>query len=849
MRRTEFYLLLIVLAVPFFAGAQTFFESDQLPRFNHIDRFDGLPNNAISSVQQDIRGYLWFGTQGGLTRYDGRGFETFRNIPFDSSSLPHDLVQTIFYDSPQDTLWVGTYRGLAQLEGAGGGFRRYAHDPGVPESLSNEVVISICRGPQGALWVGTQNGLNRMTGDGTFELIDTPNEVVRSLYTDSRGVLWIGTYAGLSRWNPDTERVEVVDIELPSTYVMAIDESEDGYLILGLWDGGLVEYRPETGLLRTTRFSDNKVYTVLAGSDGTTWVGSWGGGLFARDRNGEVYEFPASSENDLASPIVYSLFEDDAGLVWVGTNGGGLHYLSPRQRNFRAFHHNPDDPRSLPAGKINVIYRDRGGRLWVGLYGGGLALYDEADETWRTFTSSEEGAENSEYDLANNIITMLFEDSSDRFWVGSNGGLQQFILEENRFLDWDRHLYPDTPFGGEIAYAMAEDAAGDLWIGSYRFGVSRFRPETGEITYYRNDGADPTSLVNDLVYDIYEDTAGVIWVATNGGVSRYRPVTDDFIGYIYREDDRSGLASNTVRIIFEDSRQRVWFGTVSGGLNLFDRRTETFSRVTIEDGLSNNSIVGILEDDIGRLWISTQQGINVYDTDTGTIEVLDERDGLYGSEFQSGHMKDSDGALYFGGGHGITRFDTSVITQNTHEPRVHVSDVTIFQESIDPNRATFNGSEIVLSPDDDFLGFDFVALDFESPARNQYAYQLVGFDREWIYSGTRNYATYTNLPPGEYELQVLASNSDGYWTTDPVSVRITVSTPWYLQWWAYLLYGVLLIGVGGSAWRLREAKILAGKNRDLEYANTQLATANKELERLSVRDALTGIFNRRYFDT
>lgn len=846
MQRTV--LLTLLITIPFVATAQTFFENGQLPRFNHLDRNDGLPNNAVSSIQQDVRGYLWFGTQGGLTRYDGRSFATCKNIPFDPTSLPHDLVQTIYYDESRDTLWVGTYRGLARLTGGAGGFERFAHDPDDPRSLSNDVVISICRGPDGALWVGTQDGLNRMTDGDSFERIDTPNEVIRSLYRDTRGVLWIGTYAGLSRWDPDLGLVQTLDLDLPSAYVMTIGETDDGLLTLGLWDGGLVEYRPETGLVRTTSFADNKVYTVLNGSDGTTWVGTWGGGLFVRDRTGHIHEFSATEDQDLSSPIIYSLFEDDAGLVWVGTNGGGLHYLSPRQRNFRAFYHDSDDPGSLPAGRINDIYRDSADRLWVGLYGGGLARYDDESRSWHSYRAARNRDEDR-YALADDIVNAIYEDSAGRFWVGTNGGLQQFLVEEERFLDWERDLHPRIPFGGDIAYALTEDSEGYLWIGTYRFGVSRFDPRTQTIRYYRNVDGDPHSLVNNLVYDIYEDSVGTVWLATNGGLSRYRSASDDFVGYIYREEDTTGLASNTVRVIYEDSQQRLWFGTVSGGLNLLNRRTGTFSRVTTEDGLSSNTVVGILEDEIGRLWLATQQGLNVYDTETGAIEVLDERDGLYGSEFQNGHFKDRDGSLYFGGGHGITRFDTSALTSNTHEPRVHISNVTVFQEPIAPNRATFNGDEIELSPDDDFLGFEFVALDYESPSSNQYAYQLVGFDRDWIYAGTRNYATYTNLRPGEYELQVLASNADGYWTTEPATLRIIISSPWYRRWWAFVAYAALALVVVGSAWRLREARVLAGKNRDLEYANAQLATANKELERLSIRDALTGSFNRRYFDT
>ncbi len=840
MRLAVSFAIALALLSPL--AAQDFFDHGQLPRINGIDRYDGLPNNSVSAIVQDRFGYLWFGTQGGLARYNGRRFETFRNIPFDDTSLPHDLVQTAYYDAENDALWIGTYHGLARVGIQSDTFELYSHDPENPRSLSNDVVIAVSRGPDGALWVGTQDGLNRLRDDGSFDRIETQGPVIRALFLDRSGTLWIGGYDGLGRWNTVNKRVEPVDIALPSQFVMAIDQRRDGAIVLGIWDGGLVEFSVESLEVTTTTLSDNKIYTVLVGSDETIWAGTWGGGLFARTVDGQVFSFAEGDDAAIESPIVYSLFEDSAGLVWVGTNGGGLHYLSPRKQNYRVHYNDPGNPDSLPHGKVNEIFRDSQGRLWAGLYGGGLARYEQG--RWIAWRHDEADP----YSLANDIVTVIYEDMFGHIWVAGNGGLQR-VEDDGRFLDWNRDLYPDAPILGEIVYALLEDRGGDFWIGTYRNGISRFNPETGTIRDYRSRPGDPTSLANDLVYGIYEDSFGAIWIATNGGLSLYQPDSDDFTSYVYRSDDQTGLASNTVRTVFEDSQRRLWLGTSSGGLNRFERDTGRFTRLTTEDGLSNNSVVGILEDDIGRLWVATQQGLSVYDPDTGAIEILDERDGLYGSEFNTGHLRDRDGSLYFGGSHGITRFDTSEIARNTHPPRVHISDVTVYQESIDPGRATFNGDRIELSATDDFLGFEFVALEYESPESNQFAYQLIGFDRDWVYAGTRDYATYTSLAPGEYQLAVLAANGDGYWTTEPVTLDIVVAAPWYGRWWAYAAYIVVALLVLGTAWRLRENKVLAAKNRALEFANAQLGRANQELERLSIRDALTGVFNRRYFDT
>lgn len=850
-RAARFGLLISLLTIPnSFIFGQDFFTGDQAPRLNVIDRTDGLPNNSVSSIQQDVRGFLWFGTQGGLAQYDGRGFVSYKNAPFDETSLPHDLVQTIYYAEEDDTIWVGTYSGLAMNRLGESGFASFQHDPSDPTSLSDDVVVAIAKGPAGDMWVGTQVGLNRMNEDGSFERIQIPGDVVRALFVDSRNRLWIGTYEGLYRWDETADEIVRVDFGWDSPYTMAITETDDGHLLLGTWGadpetGGLVEVDLKEESFRRWRFEDNRVYTVLSGSDGTYWVGTWGGGLFAITEDGRRFSFNDERIDGLHSPVVYSLFEDEAGLVWVGTNGGGIHYMSPRQRNFRKFFHNPDDPTSLPAGKINTIYRDRTGVLWVGLYTGGLARYDEANDRWIDYDTDPDDP----FALVNDIVTDIFEDSRGRLWIGSNAGLQMYERDTERFLLWGRDIYQGADYSGEIVYQIAEDADKNLWIGTYHGGLTRVDIDTGETTTFVADATNPRSLSNNLVYDILLDRRGDLWIATNGGLNRWDPETEDFTVYRYDPSDTQGLTSNTVRVLFEDSREEFWIGTISGGLNRFDRRRERFTYLTEADGLSDNSIVSILEGDDGRLWLGTQRGLTSYDPSSGLIDVLDEQDGLYGSEFQNGAYKDVNGTLLFGASHGITAIDSSAALQNTHPPYVQIVDVEVFQESVDPDRVSFNDAAVTLSASENFVGFEFVGLDFESPGSNRYAYQLAGFDRERIEAGTRNYATYTNIPPGEYQFLAWAANSDGVWTSEPARLSVRVIAPWYLQWWAFAIYVAAVSFIIFAGLRWRTATILAQKNIDLEYANTQLERANAELERLSVRDALTGIFNRRYFDS
>lgn len=842
-RARAFAALLFVVSVLPVAG-QSFFATGRPPRFNLISRADGLPNNAVSSIFQDERGLIWMGTQAGIVRYDGVTFVDYHNEPFAPTSLPHDLVQTTYYDAQTDTVWIGTYAGLARWRPETDDFETLRHDPDDPASLSDNVVIAISRGPDGAIWAGTQNGLNRLREDDTFELIPTRSAVIRDLFLDSGGTLWVGSLAGLDRWDPETESLVAMPGLDETPYVMSIAEREPGVLLLGTWaaaeyGGGVIAYRPDEGPLWRREFSTNSIYTVLAGSDGTIWAGSWGGGLFAIAADGVAYEFTPETEDALADPVIYALFEDAAGRVWVGTNGGGVHILSPRQRDYRAYYHDADDPESLPAGRVTSILRDSRGTLWVGTYGGGLGRLDADDGGWTRFTTGTEASS-----LANNIVNVVYEDSRGDVWVGTNGGLQRFVSATETFEPWS-DAYPAAPLGDSIVYEITEDREGRYWIGTYRNGVTRFDPQTGTAVYLRGDEG---AVADDLIYDIAVGEDGTIWIATNGGLTRVDPRSDATTIYRYDALDRTGISGNTVRAVRVARDGLVWLGTLGGGISILDQATGAFSHITEEHGLPTNRVASLLEDDSGAIWAGTQEGLVAIAPGSRAITVYNERDGLYGSEFNAGALRDSDGALLFGGAHGITRIDAAVGAINPTPPFLHITDVALYRESIDPGRLTFNDASLEFGPDAGLIGFSFAALDYEPSARRAYRYRLHGFDETWIDAGSRSYATYTNLPAGTYRLEVHAANADGVWTQEPAQLEFTIGRVWYLQWWAIAAYVVLGFLLTLTIVRAREAIILGEKNRQLADTVEQLEVANVELERLSTHDSLTGCHNRRFFD-
>ena len=852
-----FYSLaaLILVLVPAIAPAQAV--SPDVAYFEHLGRNDGLSNASISAIVQDRYGFLWFGTQAGLNRYDGRSIEVFEHMPFEKNSLPHNLVQTLYEDPQDPVLWVGTYQGLSRFDMRTEQFTNYGAQEGA-SSLSNAVVTSVIRDRDGVVWVGTLDGLNRLDPE-TGEIArvglssepgELPHQTVRSLFVDEENQLWIGTYGGLSVL--DAERTELrtpLDssrIDAPA--VMDIMESGPSSMWLAVWDTGLVRYNPDTEHFRTYELADTRTYTV-AGTDGRhVFAGTWGGGLFRLDTvTGAIARFTRGDRKDfgLSHDTVYSLTHDEAGALWIGTNGGGVNRFSERRTYRVRFEHDPEREGSLSSGNVTAIMRDSTGTLWIGTYNGGLNRYDPSDDRMIHYRAD---AADPKRRISYDIVTGIFEDESGTLWVGTNDGLNRYDRDADRFETFRSDPADSASIPADIIYAFEQEAPGLMWIGTYSAGVFLWDTSGGMVEHFPHNPDDPTSLSDNLVYDILKDSTGTVWVATNRGLNRFDRETRSWVRYLHDIEDRSTLSSNTSRELYETSDGTLWIGTNGGGLNRYDRERDAFEHYTREDGLPSNTVVSMLEDDDERLWLGTSNGISVLDPAREHFRNLDEEDGLGGLGFSGGAMRDADGALWFGGGHGVTVLDGPIRDPNTHRPVMHVVDVSVWGQSLEPDDVTFDGSRINLSHLERSIGFEFVALDYASPDQNTYRYKLEGFDEDWTESGTRNYINYTRLSGGRYTFVVEGANSDGVWSAEPARVQLVVQSPPWQRWWAiagYVLLGLLILYV---IVRLRERKLLARRVEELDSRRSELEQANRALGEISVKDGLTGLYNRRYFD-
>jgi signal transduction histidine kinase/ligand-binding sensor domain-containing protein/DNA-binding NarL/FixJ family response regulator len=848
-RRVAFLAVAVIVAIAsrlpaFAADAPT---QDDKAAFTVLSLKDGLPNASVSGIVQDTKGFIWMASQGGLCRFDGSGFKSFENEPFNDNSLSGNLVQTLFLDSG-DVLWIGTYNGLNRLDIAEERFTRFMYDATSVDSLSNDLVIAITRDARGSLWIGTLNGLNRLDEKaGTFKRYfhdaadphSIPNNTIRALYRDSKGRLWIGTTdGGLASYDYEQDRFDTIAIArdgkpgLPrSLSLQAIAEDGEGNLWLGAWGAGLVRYSPQRGSFELLKLPDDRIYVLNTQDPAAIRVGTWGGGLYILDKTTRKLTSYRSSRalGVLPNDVVYSILQDASGELWIGTNGGGVARMDRMRRSFTAYVADQNDSAALPNGKVLATHVDRSGRLWASVYGAGVHVLDEATGKWRHYRHSASDPAS----LGDDICNYIFEDSRGRLWVGTNNGLSLLLPDESGFVTMRHEEGNANSLGSNIVYSVLEDPSGDLWIGTYTTGLDRWDRATGKFTHYAFDPNDGGSISDNLVNGLAYDWKGRLWVGTNNGLNRFEG--GKFIRYHYDAQRKDGISSNAIQRIYNDSKGILWITTRGGGIMRYRPEIDGFSHYTRRDGLPNNIVYSVLEDRTGDLWIVTQTGIALYDRESGAIKRVTLYKELENASFNTGSCAGPEGELYFGSMGVITKFDPARYETNGHMPPVFITELKAagLSKLATPVAIVPADTPLKLARWENSVEFRFAALDFRDPGANQFAYKLEGFDKNWTFSSTRNFATYTNLPGGRYVFRVRAANNDGLWNETGAAFPFRVAISPFLTLPAFALYLLAIALVGYGIAQLRSSRLLSQKVAELTDAQDALRSSEEEAKRLA----------------
>ncbi len=848
--------LLALLALPFSAYSQK-----QSLQFTRLGTEQGLSHNHVSAILEDTKGFMWFATEEGLNKFDGYKFTAYGYEPGSKSGIASNYVYDIA-ESASGNLWVATAEGLELFNREDASFTHFAR---------GLTVRDVHEAANGKLWLGTTDGLHCLdwqTGEmQSFQHVESDSNSLSHNYIykiaeDRLGNLWIGTKDGLNRFDPAAQKFTVYKNNpadpqsIGNDIVKAVLFDSKGRLWIGTMGAGIALHNPEKGTFASflhdpdnpRSLAHNDILCIMEAQDGRLWIGTENGGISILDtgtKKFDNHQFAAHDDQSISNNSIYSLYEDRVGNKWVGTWSGGVNFLPAMGYKFRHFKQVPGYAQSLNNNLVLGIAGDSYGNIWLGTDGGGLNVYNPGSESFAAFTHDPRNRNT----VSTNYIITLTEIEKGKLALGYHRG--GFDVYDTKTGQYERHLPTGKdPYGllVESVNYVYKDTDGKIWVGTYLGGLNLYDPEKGSfILRYTHEQGDKSGLSSNVVTSLLRDGAGQLWVGTDKGLNLLDENNNRFIQYQHDPSDTSSISQNQIYTLFEDKAGNLWIGT-GGGLNLFNRASRSYKTYTTRNGLANNIIFGILEDDRGNLWVSSNKGLSRFNPATGAVRNYDAKDGLQGNSFKpNACYKAPNGTMYFGGTNGFNVFHPDSIKDNPHVPPVHLTGFQIFNNPVaigenSPLRKEISElEEIRLTYDQSVVTFEFAALNYTLPQKNQYAYMLEGFDARWNEIGNRRTTTYTNLDPATYVFRVRGSNNDGVWNTEGTSIVLHIAPPFWLTWWFKVLVGAFIATCFVAFYKIRVSvikqqrkrlqQLVEQRTRELELASEEERKARKEAEK------------------
>lgn len=762
-------------------------------QFRHFTVEDGLPSNSVRAIVQDKTGFIWIGTDEGLVRYDGKRVKTFRDNSLDNSVVEIGSVMSLL--DVEDNLWIGTDKGVYIYNYIKTSFSFFSIKTtnGVSiETTVNNVVID----KNENLWFSTYGqGIFRYNL-ATDELLQydfqQTSGVVQAVYVDSKQKVW----AISSQENKILFFLDNIDNQfkpfslyrkgseefVPKSLTMY--EDSFGRFFLGTWDEGLLEVNKQSGQVKS--FLEPMVdgvlhiHSILEYKPGLLLIGSDDGlSLFdLRSKTHILYTYDETSSKSLSNQFVYPIIRDHEGGLWIGTYYGGVNYVSPQSSLFQNYI-NSKFYNSVAGNIIGRFCEDKDNNIWIATDDGGLSCFFPDEERFENYIAQEKGLS------YHNVHALCMDD--DELWIGTyTGGLNILNIKTGKFRYYTSDPNDPKTLDGSSIYAIYKDDEGNIWVGTMT-GINRYNRET--------DDFDRIRSLDVLIIDILEDDKGNIWFATQGkGVFRYNKRDNLWINYNVKGSSKF-LASNHANCLYLDSENKLLVGTFDG-LCVYNEEQDNFDKIVLEGVLSNN-ICGITEFD-NDFWLTTSKGLVCYSK--GKVkEVFTSKDGLQSDFFVSNSiLKSSRGSIFAGSIKGFCVFNPKEVMLNTIVPPVVITGLEIYNKEINVNEGTLTkaiefSNFVELSYKQSFLNFKFSSLSYCAPDKNEFAYMLEGYDKDWIYVTAEGKATYTKLPAGKYIFKVKGSNNNKLWNEEETSLHLVITPPFYLTLSFKVLYLVLFL--------------------------------------------------------
>ncbi len=832
---------LILLLLILFIISTICIGQDNSLKFRRLTIEDGLSQSSVHSIAQDKEGYIWFATASGLNRFDGYEFKVFKNQIDNDSSLSNNRLAKLFVDS-KNRLWIGTEGGgLNLFNDQSDTFKEIPLKSGAPLFIH-----AIAESMDSTLWIGTRNGtLYRLIPQGgdSFSITTYPliiNELpikngINDIIFYQNKLLLATSGKGMICFDPGKEKFSEFDYtqygdQLRNCIVNSFYNDKNQNLWIATDNSGIFIFQNKLRTVTRVDFESfgsrglicNNIYSLTEDQLGYLWVGTKGG-LNISEKKLDDYKnfdslaftrhvFSPSNQKSLSNNFVRTIYEDRSGIVWIGTTADGVNQFNRSSDLFNYFQKIEGLPNSLENEIIMSVYDDDKGALWIGS-DAGLIKFNKHKKSFEHFWN--------EIDKASfnfNTIMSITELDNDKLLLGTyGGGLIVFDQVQNQYLS----LIKEDNASFKVCQRVLttyKDQYKNIWVGTDGNGVIKFRYNKNfdviKFTNYIHSPGDTNSLSHNDIWNFFEDEQGTLWIGTVGGLNQYHPASDKFTSYKHIPKNKKSLSSNRVYCIENLDSNRLIIGT-DNGLNIFDKTTREFEYFTEKDGLPDHVIYGVLKENDTYFWLSTNNGISRFDHQKRLFKNFSSSDGLPSNEFNSGaYYKNSKGELFFGSTRGLLWFDPSSLQtlSNKFIPPIVITDIEV--NGIEKLTNLHADKDLILKHNQNTITLSFASLDFTSPLKNQYSYKIDYPGQVWTNIGNRRFVTFSNLAPGKYKFLAKGSNSDGIWNETPVSLNFIIHPPWWQTWWAYLLYGLFVLALFFTFYRLQLNKELEATEKD-----------------------------------
>ncbi len=825
-------------------------------KFRNLNSADGLSQVTIYDIFQDHRGLIWIGTSDGLNKYDGRTFEVYQHQPEDSTSISNNDIRFIFEDSKY-RLWIGSSSGLDRLDWKVNGFRHYRHVPADPQSFSSNYISDMVEDRQGNLWVATKHErehLHRFEPEsGLCQRYTNPisQSPVNKMLIDSQDQIWLlhedHSITGFSLSQKSFFRI---NDKLPGE-PLCIFEDRQNRIWIGLDEGGVVKHQVGSdswttlapGPERKGSIGNDVVRDIIEDENGHLWMATYGGLSYLDKKTDRFTNFRDEALNpvSIASNFLFCLLRDRSNRIWIGSTDAGISIIDPQTQQFQHYASLGTSQNSLSNNAVWSLTESTDRILWIGT-SGGLNRLDRNTNELRSFLHDPANPRS----LSHNRVWSLAAENAQTMWVGTSAGLNKMeILEDGgaAFTAYQYDPMDSTTISSNSIRNILIDRSGRFWVGTTQDGLNFFDRGTGAFKRIYHHPGKANSLSDNRIRALLEDRSDRFWIATSNGLNLFDRSTNQFQSFYHQYGDATSLSDSQVRCLAEDGNGQIWIGT-ERGLNLLEEVTADgkakFRTIRVGNKLNDDRIYSLQVDSENNLWLGTNRGLLHYAPGSGTLRTYDTRDGLQANEFNQGaSYSNQAGEMFFGGVNGFNIFDPLSVQPLEESPAVIFTNLSVLHADAQLGegnhlRQHINVAEdIYLNYSDKTFSIAFTTLHFSGSQKDRFAYRLVPFEEEWVYIEGRNFAYYTNLPPGEYAFQVKAADSHGQWKETFHSIGVHIHPAFWQTWWfrTLLVLTVLLISVALYRWRIHS--LLNSKHQlevKVKERTEQLRQQKEELE-------------------